>query len=74
MQELKKLRTIEQAYAALKEMDPDTAISKWFIREAILNGEIPFVQVHSKRLIDLNDLINYINRNMLTMAERQAVK
>lgn len=74
MQELKKLRTIEQAYAALKEMDPDTAISKWFIREAILNGEIPFVQVHSKRLIDLGDLISYINRNMLTMAERQAVK
>ena len=74
MQELKKLRTIEQAYAALKEMDPDTAISKWFIREAILNGEIPFVQVHSKRLIDLGDLISYINRNMLTMSERQAVK
>ncbi len=74
MQELKKLRTIEQAYAALKEMDPDTAISKWFIREAILNGEIPFVQVHSKRLIDLNDLINYINKSMCTMAERQAVK
>ncbi len=71
MQELKKLRTIEQAYAALKEMDPDTAISKWFIREAILNGEIPFVQVHSKRLIDLNDLINYINKSMCTMAERQ---
>ncbi|WP_251612719.1 DNA-binding protein [Senimuribacter intestinalis] len=72
MQELKKLRTIEQAYAALKEMDPDTAISKWFIREAILNGEIPFVQVHSKRLIDLGDLINYINKSMCTMAERQA--
>lgn len=74
MQELKKLRTIEQAYNAIKEMDPDTAISKWFIREAILGGEIPFVQVHSKRLIDLDDLISYINGNMHTMAERQGVK
>ena len=72
MQELKKLRTIEQAYAILKEMDPDTAISKWFIREAILNGEIPFVQVHSKRLIDLNFLIYYFINSMCTMAERLA--
>lgn len=74
MQELKKLRTIDQAYAAIKEIDPGTAISKHFIREADLGGEIPFVQVNSKRLIDLGDLISYINRNMLTMAERQAVK
>ncbi|MEE0515512.1 MAG: DNA-binding protein [Emergencia sp.] len=74
MAEMKRLRTIDQAYNAIKELDPESAVSRWFIREAVLNGEIPFFQVKSKRLIDLDDLISYINKNMYTMAERQGVK
>ena len=71
---MKRLRTIDQAYNAIKELDPESAVSRWFIREAVLNGEIPFLQVKSKRLIDLDDLISYINENVHTMAERQGVK
>ena len=74
MAEMKRLRTIDQAYNAIKELDPESAVSRWFIREAVLNGEIPFFQVKSKRLIDLDDLISYINKNMYTMAERLGVK
>lgn len=74
MAEMKRLRTIDQAYNAIKELDPESAVSRWFIREAVLNGEIPFLQVKSKRLIDLDDLISYINENVHTMAERQGVK
>ena len=74
MKEIRKLRTIEQAYNDLKTLDPETAISKWFIREAVLNGDLPFLQVKSKRLIDLDDLLQYIDANMKDMAERQGVK
>lgn len=70
MENLRKLRTIDQIYNTIKEMDPETAISKWFIREAILNGEIPFLQVRTKRLIDIDDVLRYINANMKDMTER----
>lgn len=74
MKEIKKMRTIEQAYNDLKTIDPDTAITKNYIRDLVLGGDLPFLQVKSKRLIDLDDLSEYINKNMKDMAERQGAR
>lgn len=64
---MKKLRTIEQAHEELKRIDPGTAISRNFIREAVLGGDLPFLKVKSKRLIDMNDLMEYIEGEMKDM-------
>lgn len=71
---IRKMRTIEQAYNDLKEIDPGTAITKNCIRDLVLGGHLPFLQVKSKRLIDLDDLMEYIGANMKDMAERQGVR
>lgn len=73
MKQIKRLRTIDQAYKDIKEMDPHTCISKNCIRDLVMSGELPFLQVKSKRLIDLDDLMDYIGSNMLDMSQRQAV-
>ncbi len=70
---MKQLRTINQAFRELKQADPNSAISKCFIRNAVINGELPFLKVNSKRLIDMEDLWEYISNNMKNMKERQAI-
>ena len=72
MKEIKRLRTIDQAYRELKAMDPDTAISKHYIRSIVLTGQLPHLQVESKRLIDLDDLMTYIEKSMTGIAAKQS--
>lgn len=71
MSEMAKLRTIEQAHKYIKEIDPETAISKNYIRELVIGGYIPFVAVGAKRLINLDDLFTFIQDNTKDMKERQ---
>lgn len=71
MSEITKLRTIQQIHATIKELDPDSAISKNFIRDLVIGGYIPFVEVGAKRLINLDDVLNYLHDNSKTMKERQ---
>jgi len=72
MRALKRLRTIDQAYRELKALDPDTAISKHYIRSIVLTGQLPHLQVESKRLIDLDDLMAYIEKSMTAGPARQS--
>ena len=72
MKEIKRLRTIDQAYRELKAMDPDTAISKHYIRSIVLTGQLPHLQVESKRLIYLDDLMTYIEKSMTGITAKQS--
>ena len=56
-----KLRTMETAYQAIKEMDPETAITRWAIRQAVTGGYIPSRRVGSKYLFNLDTLLDYFN-------------
>lgn len=71
MADIKRMRTIAQAYEDLKEIDPHSSITRNYIRDLVIGGYIPFLQIKSKRLIDLDDLMEYIQKNMCDMAERQ---
>ena len=55
-----QLRTVESAYKAIKEADPDTAVTKNFIRQAVTIGRIPSVSAGKKRLFTMEDLQKYI--------------
>ena len=61
MTETIKMRTMETAYQAIKEMDPDTAITRWAIRQAVSGGYIPSRRVGNKYIFNLDTLLDYFN-------------
>lgn len=61
MTEMIKMRTMETAYQAIKEMDPDTAITRWAIRQAVSGGYIPSKRVGKKYIFNLDTLLDYFN-------------
>lgn len=57
---LPRMRTLDECYRELKELDPNTAVSKYFVRRLALSGAIPTVKCGCKRLINLDGLIEYL--------------
>ena len=55
-----RMRTIQEAAAELKRIDPDTAITPYFIRTMVLDGTIPHVRAGNKRLINLDTLLEFL--------------
>ena len=52
MEHLARMRTLDAAYEMLKAEDPDTAISKYYLRYLMLSGQIPVHRVGCKRLLN----------------------
>ncbi len=44
-------RTIDGALQVIKEEDPHTAITRWAIRQAVINGDIPSRKTGRKYLV-----------------------
>lgn len=55
-----RMRTIEQAAAEIKALDPETAISKTALRRLVLTGVISCVKVGNKRLVNLDSVFSYL--------------
>ena len=53
---MRKMRTINEAVAFMRQTDPDTAITKTALRRLVTSGQIPSVRVGAKYLIDLGVL------------------
>lgn len=58
-----KMRTISQAYKAIKEADPNTAFTMRALRRMVNNNEIPTVSIGNKKLINLDLLISILACN-----------
>ncbi len=56
-----KMRLISEAYKAIKEDDPNTALTMNALRCLVRNGEIPSVQIGRKRLINYDNLLQYLS-------------
>ena len=56
---MQRIRTIDSAYNAIKQLDPHTAVTKYRIRQIVVNGEIPCKNAGMKYTFDMNDLLNY---------------
>lgn len=55
-----KIRTIEKAFDEIKRLDPDTCITKHFIKNLIINGDIPYRKTGNRFLIDVDDVMIYM--------------
>lgn len=56
-----RMRTLPKAYAEIKKMDPDTAFTMRALRRMVINGELPTVEVASKKLINLDLLLDKLS-------------
>ena len=68
MQKLARMRTLDECYKEIKQMDENTAISKYYIRQLAISGKIPVVMCGKKRLINLDGLIDYLSSTYNTAA------
>lgn len=52
-----RMRTIDNAYAEIKAIDPQTDFTKRALRRMVSNKEIPTTKIGNKNLINLDLLI-----------------
>lgn len=66
-----RMRTINEAIAAIRESDPQTAFTPTALRRMIKRGEIPSISVGNKYLVNLDTVISYLNNPSQTVNQRQ---
>lgn len=58
---LPRMRTIPRAYAEIKALDPDTDFTLRALRRMVNTGELPTVNINSKKLVNLDLLIDKLS-------------
>ncbi len=58
-----RIRTIEKAYNEIKALDPNTCITRHYIRQLVINGEIPSKKAGNRYTFDLDVLLSYLAGN-----------
>lgn len=53
---MRRMRTIDEAAAFLRQADPNTAVTKTALRRLVTSGQIPSVRIGAKYLVDLGVL------------------
>ena len=53
---MQHMRLISEAYAEIKERDPETAITKHAFRMLVNNGRIKSIQVGRKKLVAMEEV------------------
>lgn len=61
MMTLTRMRTIPKAFAEIKVLEPNTDFTLRALRRMVKNGEIPTVQIASKKLINLDLLLDVLS-------------
>ena len=57
---LPRMRTVQEAAEELRQMDANTAVTEYHIRQLAINNIIPRVKAGKKYLINLDALIAYL--------------
>lgn len=55
-----RMRTAEGALAIIKAEDPGTAVTLRYIRRLIAAGTIPHIPVGRKKLVNVDELLAYL--------------
>ena len=59
---LPRMRTVAEAVAELREEDPNTAVTPYFLRQAIASGRLPAVRAGRKILVNLETLSEFLSQ------------
>ena len=71
---LPRMRTLDEAYAAIVALDPQTCISKNYIRKLALTNQIPVVMSGRKRLLSLDGIFEFLNNGSPVAEESETKK
>lgn len=55
-----RFRTIKETVRAIKENDPDTCISEWWLRQIVKSGKLKCHRAGNRYLIDLDFLEEFL--------------
>jgi len=66
-----RMRTYQQAATIIKELDPDTSVTPYRIRAWLLDGTLPHVQAGSKRLVNVDMLLDKLSTGELFQASHE---
>ena len=61
-EKMPRMRTATGALEIIKQQDPGTAVTLHYIRQLISSGKVPFVPVGRKKLINVDELLAYLER------------
>lgn len=67
-----RMRTIPEAAAELKRLDKNTAITLCALRRMVKTGELPSVAIASKRLVNMNQLLEMLDGQAASRDEQDA--
>lgn len=68
-----RMRTLPECIRELQSLDPNTAMTLTALRRMVKQGEIPVVEIASKRLVNLDFLLNKLDNPQWAKAEIQPV-
>lgn len=60
---LPHMRLLKDAAAEIKALDPNSAVTTYFIRQLALEGKIKSTMAGRKRLINFDDLLDYLGQS-----------
>lgn len=55
-----RMRTIKQAIQSIKEQDPESCFSEWWLRQLVRSGKLKSHRAGNRYLIDLDFLEEYL--------------
>ncbi|AFM41948.1 hypothetical protein Desaci_3040 [Desulfosporosinus acidiphilus SJ4] len=55
-----RIRTIKQAVQSIKEQDPESCISEWWVRQLVKSGKLKCHMAGNRYLIDMDLLEDYL--------------
>lgn len=61
---MRRLRTINEAVRYLKQQDPETSMTPYFIRRMIVEGQVPTIMAGKKYLVDLDRLLEHLDQQL----------
>lgn len=55
-----RIRTIKQAVQSIKEQDPESCISEWWLRQLVKTGKFKCHRAGNRYVIDLDRLLEFL--------------
>ena len=61
MENIPKMKTVQQCFQSIKLLDSETAITEWFIRSLCKDNKVKHFMSGNKILVNYDDLLKYLN-------------
>lgn len=71
MGDLPRMRTIKQAVQSIKESDPGSCFSEWWLRQLVKSGKLKCHRAGNRYLIDMDFLDEFLKNPPINLEVKQ---